>query len=43
MGQPVILIGKEAEDGEAAMKKWFMNVVARFEATLFVLDREFII
>jgi hypothetical protein len=29
MGAPVILAGKEAVQGKADMKKWFMNLVAR--------------
>jgi hypothetical protein len=30
MGAGVFLTGKEAVQGNADMKKWFMNVVARF-------------
>jgi len=30
MGNAVFLTGKEAVQGTADMKKWFMNVAARF-------------
>lgn len=30
MGAGVVLKGQEAEEGRASMKKWFMNVVARY-------------